>query len=83
MQETGAKGAGSGGVDPWQLDWKVQVTVEAINEDRSVKVVPFLYLSKDASLEAVPFGISLDKEDAEGGEKIQGVKIVQKTLHSD
>ena len=37
--------------------------MEAIDPDRSIKVVPFLYLSKDASLEAVPFGITLDKSE--------------------
>ena len=62
----------------------MQVKVEAIDPERQVKVVPFLYLSKDASLEAVPFGISLDKEEDEGDDlKVHGVKIVQKTLHSE
>ena len=64
------------------------MTVEAIDPERTVKVAPFLYLSKDASLNAVPFGIALDKEEDKeltGADsiKIHGVKVVQKTLHSD
>ena len=45
------------------LDWDVRVRVEAIDPERSIKVVPFLYLSKDSSLDAIPFGITLDKEE--------------------
>ena len=45
--------------------------------------MPFLYLSKDDSLMSVPFGISLDREEEGGEAKILGVKIVQKTLHSE
>lgn len=58
--------------------------MEAIDPDRSVKVVPFLYLSKDLSLDGVPFGISLDKEEAPAGGdlKVHALKVVQKTLHS-
>ena len=70
------------------LDWDVRVRVVAIDKERAVKVVPFLYLSKDAGLEAVPFGIALDKEETNGedGESsvaIHGVKVVQKTLHTE
>ena len=85
LQETS-----SGGVDDeaYGLDWHVRVSVEAIDPERMVKVAPFLYLSKDASLEAVPFGIALDKEedkeiDGPDSVKIHGVKVVQKTLHSE
>ena len=43
--------------DSLSLEWQIQVKVEAIDPERSIKVVPFLYLSKDENLEAVPFGI--------------------------
>ena len=69
--------------DKTTLDWSVQVKVEAIDPERTVKVVPFLYLSKDASLDATPFGISLDKEEVDDQVSIHGVKVVQKTLHTD
>ena len=58
------------------LDWNVQVKIEAIDSTRTVKAVPFLYLSKDSTLEAVPFGITLDKEETESDVKIHGVKVV-------
>lgn len=68
-----------------ELDWYVSVKIEAIDAERSVKVVPFLYLRKDQSLDAVPYGITLDKEELDDGGKVQihGVKVVQKTLDSE
>ena len=65
------------------LDWRVRLRVEAIDPERSVKVVPFLYLRKDKSLEAVPYGISLDKTEKADQVSIHGIKVVQKTLHTD
>ena len=62
----------------------MRVTVEAIDTSRSIKAVPFLYLRKDTSLEAVPYGIILDRKETNGNpENIKGVKVVQKTLHSE
>ena len=65
------------------LDWRVRLRVEAIDPERTVKVVPFLYLRKDKSLEATPYGISLDKTEEADKVSIHGIKVVQKTLHSD
>ena len=59
-----------------ELDWHVTVKIEAIDPDRSVKVVPFLYLRKDQSLEAVPYGITLDKQEEENKVSIHGVKVL-------
>lgn len=57
--------------------------MEAIDQERAVKVVPFLYLSKDQKLKSVPFGISLDKSEDEDSVQIHGINILQKTLHSE
>jgi len=66
------------------LDWSIRLRVEAIDPERSIKVVPFLYLRKDKSLEALPYGISLDKTELPDSDdvNIHGAKVVQKTLHS-
>ena len=55
----------------------MQVTVEAIDPERQVRVVPFLYLSKPPGIRGgVPYQLSVDKNDED---KVNGVKIVQKT----
>lgn len=44
--------------------------------------MPFLYLRKDKALDAVPFGITLEKTEADDSVIVKAVKIVQKTLHT-
>ena len=57
------------------------MTVEAIDPERQVRVVPFLYLSKPPGIRGgVPYQLSVDKNDED---KVNGVKIVQKTQHSE
>ena len=46
-------------------------------------MVPFLYLNKDEALENLPFGISLDKEETDDSLTVYGLKVLQKTLHSE
>ena len=56
------------------MDWRLQVTVEAIDSERQVRVAPFLYLSKRSGIQGgVPYQLQVDKN---ADDSVHGVKIV-------
>ena len=56
------------------MDWRLRVTVEAIDPERQVRVTPFLYLSKRSGIRGgVPYQLQVDKNL---DDSVHGVKIV-------